>query len=255
MSIAVEAHRPGSRSLMIMVAAEAKMVMRDTAGLIIPFALPLLIMLMSASAAGDETVANGRTVLEVFVLPLALTMVIATIGIINMPSFLAYYRRAGILRRLAVTPASAAMVLTAQVIVSAAQTVIGVAIAMAVAMFGFGAQLPVHLGTALAVFALAASAMYALGMVVAAVAPTPNSAVAIGLVAFFAVGALGGMFGGRDALPEPLARIGELLPFGASIDALGSAWVGATLPLEALISLGVTVVLGTTIAATVFRWG
>lgn len=255
MSIAVESHRPGSRSLMIMVAAEAKMVMRDTAGLIIPFALPLLIMLMSASAAGDETVANGRTVLEVFVLPLALTMVIATIGIINMPSFLAYYRRSGILRRLAVTPASAALVLTAQVIVSAAQTVIGVAIAMAVAMFGFGAQLPVHLGTALAVFALAASAMYALGMVVAAVAPTPNSAVAIGLIAFFAVGALGGMFGGQDALPEPLARIGELLPFGASIDALGAAWVGATLPLEALISMAVTIAAGTTIAATLFRWG
>lgn len=255
MSIAVESHRPGSRSLMIMVAAEAKMVMRDTAGLIIPFALPLLIMLMSASAAGDETVANGRTVLEVFVLPLALTMVIATIGIINMPSFLAYYRRSGILRRLAVTPASAALVLTAQVIVSAAQTVIGVAIAMAVAMFGFGAQLPVHLGTALAVFALAATAMYALGMVVAAVAPTPNSAVAIGLIAFFAVGALGGMFGGQDALPEPLARIGELLPFGASIDALGAAWVGATLPLEALISMAVTIAAGTTIAATLFRWG
>lgn len=255
MSIAVEARRPGSRSLMIMVACEAKMVVRDTAGLVIPLALPLLIMLMSASAAGDEVVANGRTVLEVFVLPLALTMVIATIGIINMPSFLAYYRRAGILRRLAVTPASAAMVLTAQVIVSAAQTLIGVAIAMAVAMIGFGAQLPVDVSATVAVFVLAAGAMYALGMVVAAVAPTPNSAVAIGLIAFFAVGALGGMFGGRDSLPEPLARIGELLPFGASIDALGATWVGATVPLESLISMGVTVVAGTIIASALFRWG
>lgn len=255
MSIAIDTHRPGSRSLMIMVACEAKMVVRDTAGLIIPLALPLLIMLMSASQASGEIIAEGRTVLEVFVLPLALTMVIATIGIINMPSFLAYYRRAGILRRLAVTPASAAMVLTAQVIVSVAQTVIGVAIAMAVAMFGFGAQLPVNLGAALAVFVLAAAAMYALGMVVAAVAPSPNSAVAIGLVSFFAIGALGGMFGGRDALPEPLAQIGELLPFGASVDALGAAWVGATLPLEALISLGVTVVLGSVVAALTFRWG
>lgn len=254
MSIAIESHRPGSRSLMIMVASEAKMVLRDTAGLIIPLALPLLIMLMSASAASGEVVAEGRTVLEVYVLPLALTMVVATIGIINMPSFLAYYRRSGILRRLAVTPASAAMVLTAQVIVSAAQTVVGVAIAMAVAMIGFGAQLPVNVGTALAVFVLAAASMYALGMVVAAVAPTPNSAVAIGLIAFFAVGALGGMFGGRDALPEPLARIGELLPFGAAIDALGAAWVGATPPLEALISMGATVVLGTVVASALFRW-
>lgn len=254
MSIAVEARRPGSRSLMIMVACELKMVLRDTAGLVIPLALPLLIMLMSASAAGGEVVANGRTVLEVFILPLALTMVIATIGIINMPSFLAYYRRAGILRRLAVTPASAAMVLTAQVIVSLAQTLIGVAIAMTVAMVGFGAQLPVDPAAALAVFLLAAAAMYALGMVVAAVAPTPNSAVAIGLIAFCAVGALGGMFGGRDALPEPLARVGELLPFGASIDALGATWAGATPPLEALISMAATVLLGSALAAVLFRW-
>lgn len=48
-----------------------------------------------------------------FVLPLVLIMVIATIGVVNMPSFLAYYRRAGILRRLAVTPASPVMVLVA----------------------------------------------------------------------------------------------------------------------------------------------
>ncbi len=53
----------------MLVRCEAKMVMRDTAGLIVPVGLPLLILAMSASTASTETVVNERTVLEVFVLP------------------------------------------------------------------------------------------------------------------------------------------------------------------------------------------
>ena len=91
-------------------------------------------------------------------------------------------------------------------------------------------------------------------MVVAAVSPTPNAAVAIGLVGFLGLGALGGMFGGREALPDPLARIGDHLPFGAGVQALQQAWLG--LPLEAapLLSLAAAVVVGVVISALCFRW-
>ncbi|APU17431.1 MULTISPECIES: ABC transporter permease [Actinoalloteichus] len=254
MSTAIEARRPGMKAWLTLIRCEAKMVARDTAGLVVPIGLPLLILVMSASSAGDEVVSNGRTALDLFVLPLVLTMVIATVGIINMPSFLAYYRRTGILRRLSVTPASPSMVLIAQVIVSVIQTVIGLTVAVAVAFLGFGANLPAHLGTAVGVYLLAMAAMYAVGMIVAAIAPTPNSAVAIGLVTFFAFGALGGMFGGPDSLPDVLASIGEWLPFGAAVDALAAAWVGAAVEASQLISLGATTVLGAVIAAVFFRW-
>ncbi|AOS65569.1 ABC transporter permease [Actinoalloteichus hymeniacidonis] len=254
MSTAIENHRPGVAAWVTLIRCEAKMVIRDTAGLIVPIGLPLLILVMSASSASDEIVANGRTALDLFVLPLALTMVVATVGIINMPSFLSYYRRTGILRRLSVTPASPTMVLVAQVVVSVIQTTIGLGAAIAVAFLGFGANPPVHLGTALGVYVLVMAAMYALGMLVAAVAPTPNSAVAIGLVMFFALGALGGMFGGPDALPDALATIGDWLPFGASVDALAAAWGGEPVAVQSLISLGVTTVLGVGVAAALFRW-
>lgn len=243
-----------ARSGLVMVRCEAKMVARDTAGLIVPIGLPLLILVMSASSASDQIVADGRTALDLYVLPLVLTMVIATIGIINMPSFLAYYRRTGILRRLAVTPASPVTVLLAQVVVSVIHAVIGITAALAVAMLAFDAGPPTHLATALGVFVLAMAAMYGVGMVVAAVAPTPNSAVAIGLVAFFALGALGGMFGGRDALPDAVATVGEWLPFGASVEALAAAWSGAATEPAHLVSLGVTTVVGGGVAGLLFRW-
>ncbi|SED78651.1 ABC transporter permease [Ruania alba] len=191
MTTEIQAQRPGLRAWRTLVVCEAKMVARDTSGLIVPLGLPLLILLMSASSAGEQVVQNGRTALEVFVLPLALTIVIAMIAIVNMPSFLAYYRRTGILRRLAVTPASPALVLVAQLVVSLIQAALGIGIALAVAALAFGAGPPENLAAAIGSFTLASLAMYSVGMVVASVAPTPNSAVAIGLVAFFALGALG----------------------------------------------------------------
>lgn len=248
------ARRPGPKSWLALVGAEAKMVTRDISGLIIPLGLPLLILVMSAAPASQEVIVNGRTALDLFVLPLVLTVIIATIGIINMPSFLAYYRRSGILRRLAVTPASPAMVLVAQVLVSLLQAVLGLTLALVVAFWGFGANPPAHLWSGVGIFLLALAAMYALGMLVAAVAPTPNSAVAIGLVLFFAFGALGGLFGGVQMLPDALAPLADWLPFGAAVQALGSAWAGVALELTHLISLVTTTVIGTGVAIWLFRW-
>ena len=253
MSTVTAARRPGPNAWLTLVMCEAKMVVRDTAGLVVPVLLPVLILVMSAQSAGDQEV-GGLTALEFYVLPLVLTMVLASIGVINMPSFLAYYRRTGILRRLAATPASPAMVLVAQVVVSVLQALVGLALALAAAFLVFDARPPVHLGAAVGVYVLAMAAMYAVGMIVAAVAPTPNSAVAIGLITFFALGALGGMFGGPGSLPEAVATVGERLPFGASVAALSDAWVGAPVDPVHLVSLGVATAVGAATAGLLFRW-
>ncbi|MEO3795022.1 ABC transporter permease [Nonomuraea sp. B10E15] len=249
-----DARRPGLGSWLTLIRCEARMVVRDTAGLVVPIGLPLLVLVMNASSAGGEVVVNGRTVLDLYVLPLVLAIIIATIGVVNMPSFLAYYRRAGILRRLSVTPASPAMVLIAQAAVSALQTIIGIGAALAVAVLVFDANLPLRPVTALGLLLLATAAMYAVGMIVAAVAPTPNSAVAIGLVAFFALGALGGLFGSRESLPETLAMVGEWLPFGATVEVLSNAWAGTPIEPLHLVSLSVTVLVGGAVSAAFFRW-
>ncbi|GAA1490307.1 ABC transporter permease [Brachybacterium sacelli] len=246
--------RPGLRSLAVLVLSEAKMVVRDTAGLIVPLGLPLLILLTSAGSSGEQVITAGRTALDLFVLPLVITMVLTMVGVLNMPSFLAYYRRSGILRRLALTPASPVTVMAAQVIVSILQSVLGITLALVVALTVFGARPPVDLLPALGVLALAAAAMYAMGMIVAATAPTPNSAVAIGLIGFLLLGATGGMFGGLQSLPEPIARIGGHLPFGATVEALGAAWAGQPVGAAPLLSLVAAIVVGVTIASWLFRW-
>lgn len=146
------------------------------------------------------------------------------------------------------------MVLIAQVIVNVLQSALGITLAAVVARLLFGAKPPIDLGIALGVLVLTAAAMYALGMVVAALAPTPNSAVAIGLVLFLGLGATGGMFGGRGSLPEPVAELGAVLPFGAGVDALSAAWAGQSIEVGSLVSLMVTIAVGGVVAAALFRW-
>ncbi|MEV4839149.1 ABC transporter permease [Nonomuraea sp. NPDC049486] len=250
----IPVYRPGPRAFGQMLICELKMVARDTAGLIVPIGMPVLILVMNASSAGEHVVAHGRTALDVFVLPLVFAIVMATTGIVNMPSFLAAYRHSGILRRLGVTPASPMMVLVAQAVVGIVQIAVGIAVAYAVAMLAFGANTPVNIGAALGVLALTVAAMYAVGLIVAALSPTPNSAVAIGLTLFFLLGATGGMFGGMQNLPEAVATIGQWLPFGAGVQALSSAWVGAPVEAAHLVALAANVVFGTVIAAVFFRW-
>lgn len=251
---ATAAHRPGFGAWLRLCVCEAKMTARDVAGLVVPLGLPLLILLTSASGASTEVVTADRTVLDLFVLPLVFVMIATMIGVLNMPSFLAYYRRAGILKRLATTPLSPLMVLAAQVAVSFVQAAIGMGIAYGFAAILFGANPPHHPWTAVGVLLATMLAMYGIGMIVASISPTPNSAVAIGLIGFLGIGALGGMFGSREALPDWLAAVGEALPFGAGVEALTAAWAGQPVEPAHLVSLAASVVIGGVVAALLFRW-
>ena len=254
------AARPGLDAWWRLTLTEGKLVALDTAGLVIPLGMPVLILVMAGLGITDEDLAasapafNGMSALEGYIVPMTLAMVVAIIGLVNMPSFLATYRRYGILRRLSATPANPLMVLVAQVLVSLAQTVVGVGLAVGTAVVAFDLEAPAGLLATGGAILLTALAMYGIGMVVAAISPTPNSAVAIGLVAFFATMALGGGFGNRDALPERLAEVGGYLPFGAGLDVIGAAWVGESADGAQLLALAAAAAIGVLVGVRLFRW-
>ncbi|ROR72059.1 ABC transporter permease [Bogoriella caseilytica] len=250
------ARRPGLDAWGQMILAEGRSVVRDTAGLVVPLGLPLLLMLAQAFGNSEQIVpdSGGRSVLEVFILPVTLVMIVALVGVVNMPSFLAMHRKEGLLRRLAATPAHPAMVLVSQVIISALQTAAGFALALGVVGFAFGLRGPVDLARTIGVVLLIAAAMYAVGMLVGALVPSTNAAIAVGLLAFLLMGAAGGMFGGTDNLPQGIATVGEWLPYGAGVQVFEAAWMGQQIETDHLLALGIAVVLGTLSAVRFFRW-
>lgn len=253
---AVASTRPPAAAWGRLVLAEVRMVCRDPSGLVVPLAVPLLLLVMfGLSGAGTPVPGTGGlTVLDLYGAPIALMVVLASVGVINMPSFLATYRRTGVLKRLSVTPVHPSMVLLAQVVTSLAQTVLGVALALVVGRLAFGLAVPRDLGAAVGVLLLATAALFALGLLVAAVSPTPGSSVAIGMVVFFGIGAAGGLFGPTDVLPDGLARVGDVLPFGAGIQGLQAAWLGEPVPVASVVGLVVTTLLCSALSARLFRW-
>ncbi|AXR73947.1 MULTISPECIES: ABC transporter permease [Auritidibacter] len=243
------------KSMMMLVRSEAKMILREPSDLLIPLGLPLLILVMWGFQTRDAPpIAGDRSVLDVIGLPVAFTTTIALIGIINMPTLLTTYRKTGVLRRLALTPISPLRVLSSQVAVSVAQAVVGIALAFTVGAIAFDAGTPTDLLPALGVIVLTVLAMYSIGMVLASLAPSPSATLACGFVIFLGFGALGGMFGGIDALPEILGTVGSILPFGAAVEALGATWVGAPVDAKNIISLIACSVAGITVSALTFRW-
>ncbi|WP_120006320.1 ABC transporter permease [Nesterenkonia muleiensis] len=252
----IQARRPGAAAWLRMIQAEAKMITRDTSGMIVPLGLPVLLLVMQGMMFDDlhQEVGPGVTVLDVYALPVVITLVLAMVAMMNFPSFLATYRKTHILRRLAVTPASPVMVLVAQIVVSFIQVLLGMAIAFGIALIFFDANLPTDVPMAVMVLLASSVAMYALGIMVASVAPTPNAAIAIGIVVFFGTAALGGMFGPVENLPDTLAEIGAWLPFGAAVEAFQSTWLGETVAWQNWTSLAATTLIGTGVAAALFRW-
>ncbi|GAA1728364.1 ABC transporter permease [Aeromicrobium alkaliterrae] len=252
---ALRPHRPGPRAGALLLRAELCSVARDTAGLVLPLLMPTLILVMYGMQAADQPVdGTDLSYLEAFGVPMAIAMVLSLIGVVNMPSFLAAYRHAGVLRRLGVTPLRPSAVLVAQVVASAIQSVVGIALALGVAVWAFDVALPGSLWWALLVLLLGAAGLYGLGMIVAAVAPTPNASVAIGMVTFFAIGAVGGMFGPVSTFPDTVATIGGWLPFGAVTEALRAAWAGAVPEPRHLLALAVVALAGLLVAVRTFRW-
>ncbi|MCP2255872.1 ABC-2 type transport system permease protein [Prauserella aidingensis] len=246
---------PGLRAWRALVAHEGRMVRRDTAGLVIPLGLPMLLLVMNGSGDSPPVPGlGGMTYQLAYVLPMVIVLTIATVGVINMPSFLATYRRYKILRRLAVTPARPSMVLVAQAVVGLAQAAAGIVLVVVAAAVLFDLSPPADpLGLAVALV-LTTTAMFALGMLVAAVSPTPNAALAIGLVSFFVLMALGGGFGPRGNLPDGVATVGAHLPFGAGLDALRAAWTGGPLDIAQLGVLAGVTVVAAAVSARLFRW-
>src|SRR5690625_7589589 len=65
-----------------MLLAEARSIIRDTSGLIIPIGLPTLLMVMNGLGQdADQRLPGGSTVMNAIIMPLTITMVVALVGV------------------------------------------------------------------------------------------------------------------------------------------------------------------------------
>jgi ABC-2 type transport system permease protein len=225
--------------------AELRLFVREPLAIFFILAFPLILLWLNGSQFGNEV---GRLV------PGYVALVLATVGLTQLPGVLATYRERGILRRLATTPVPPATVLGAQLVVYLLAGAVGVALLLAAATVFYDLALPRAAAAAALVYAAGAIAMCALGFLVAALAPNARTANAIGFVVYFPMIFLCGAVIPRHALAASMRRIGEFLPLGPVVTGLDDAWSGAGLDLAALAALTAMVVVAWVVGARVFRW-
>lgn len=158
--------------------------------------------------------------------PVAVLLGLIVGGLQGMPPTLTGYRETGVLRRMSTTPVRPSALLTAQMLVVGAASLLSALTTLAVGRLAFRVALPEQPFGYLLALLLALGASLALGAVLCALSRTVKIAAAAGSTALFPAMFCAGVWLPVEAMPDVLAGIVGRTPFGAAARALNEAAAG-----------------------------
>jgi len=253
--------RTGTRGLSALIAAEAKLFLRDPGNLffVVFFPTVLLIGMGYAIPGMREPITDlpepwlGLRAVDLFA-PLMLCVAAATGGLTTVAAYLAGYRETGVLRRMATTPMRPQGVLSAQILVQLAGVAVGGALSLLVASLVFGTPMPQNPLLALVVFLLAVAAMFSIGVLIGGLAPKGATASGIGMLIYFPMLFVAGLWTPGPLMPDAVEKVATFTPLGAASQAMNDAWFGLGMPWLQLAVMAVWAVVVFAIATRTFRW-
>ncbi len=244
------------RALRRLITTEARLALREPAGLVWGIGLPVLLLVIFGNIPKfslPEAKFGGETPLDVY-LPILCSMVLAMLALFSIPGPLATYREQGVLRRMATTPVSPAAVLTAQLVVNLVLAAAAIGLILGIGTTAFGLNAPRQpLGFALALV-LTAVALFGLGLWVAAIARTAKAAQAIAGACFFPLEFLAGLWVPRQVMPSGLRNISDYTPLGAAVQGLQDSIGGSFPSTRTLLVLAAYTVAFGVAAVRMFSW-
>ena len=195
--------------------------------------------------------AGGYRFIDAWV-PSLIVISLAMLALQSIPAAVATYREQGVLRRLATTPVHPANLLGAQLLIHVVVALAGIGLMLGLANAVYDVPMPKHPLAFVATLLLGVVSTFALGLIAASVARTAKIAGGIAMIAFLPIMFFGGVYLPRPLLPEVVRRIGDYIPPGSQ--PLQDAWVGAGVQPLQLVVLAGFAVIGTALAAKLFRW-
>ncbi|MGW3359447.1 ABC transporter permease [Streptomyces bungoensis] len=186
--------------------------------------------------------------------PVAVLIALIMSGVQSLPQVLTGHRERGVLRRMRLTPVRPSALLSAQMAVQGTVALGSALLALVVGRTAFGVALPRQPAGYLLALLLTTAAALALGSLVSAVSRTTKIAGAIGSAVFFPMMFCAGVWLPVREMPDALARVVGLTPFGAAARALDQAAAGHWPGWDHLGVLAGWAVLLTAGAARWFRW-
>jgi ABC-2 type transport system permease protein len=228
---------------------ERRMFWRNPSAAFFNFLLPLLLLVLIASAFagdGDE--------LEVLVPGVAGMGVLAT-TFTALAFNLTLLREEGVLKRIRGTPMPAGAYLAGLIGSSALNAVVQVALVVLIGNVAYGVALPVD-PMLLALFTVLGVVCFAsLGIAFSHVIPNEDAAPAYTNAIFLPLLFISGVFYSANELPEALRTVAEVLPLKHLIDGLSEAIVGGGGNAAAAAAVvGAWALGGVVLAVRYFRW-
>jgi ABC-2 type transport system permease protein len=227
---------------------ERKMFWRNPSAAFFNFLLPLLLLVLTATAfnVADEG-------LDVLIPGVAGMGVLAT-TFTSLAYNLTWLRDEGILKRIRATPMPPAAYVAGLIGSAALNAVVQVAIVITIGSLVYGVDWP-HDPALLVLFTLLGVVCFsALGIAFSHVIPNEEAAPAYTNAVFLPLIFISGVFYSADELPEALKVIAEALPLKHLIDGLSEAIVGGGDAGTAALVLAAWTVVGVVLAVRFFRW-
>ncbi len=230
---------------------ERKLFWRNPSAAFFNFLLPLLLLLLVASAF-----ASDQDELNVLIPGIAGMSVMAT-TFHSLAMTLPFLREQGILKRVRGTPMPAASYLTGLLGNAVANAFVQVALVVVIGNLLYGVDWPRNPAALLAFTALGVACFGALGIAFSHAIPNVDSAPAYANAVFLPVIFISGVFYSADSLPPVLLAVAEALPLKHVIDGLSGAIVtgeGLAGNVTALAVVATWGLAGVLAAVRFFRW-
>ncbi|MBO1336427.1 ABC transporter permease [Streptomyces sp. VRA16 Mangrove soil] len=247
---------PASKANRAVLRTEFTLFRREAGSLIgiLLFPVALLVILGSIPSFREADDGLGGIRLVDAYVPVTVLLAMIAGGIQSMPPIITGYRERGVLRRMSTTPVRPSALLSAQMAIHGTAIVLGAALCLAVGRIAFDVALPRQIPGYLLALVLSVVVALALGALIASRARTTKISNAVGTAVFFPAMFCAGVWVPVQAMPDALAHIVELTPFGAAAQAMNQAMAGDWPAWSHLLVLAVWAVGLSGAAARWFRW-
>ncbi len=201
------------KSLQTLTLTDIRLFLREPFAVFFALAFPSLLVLLFGSMYGNTPVEmfGGYGTMDIS-MPGYTALILATVGLMNIPIATATYRESGVLRRFSVTPLRPLAYIVADMTANLLATVVGM---LGVVLLG---ALIHHVRFEGQVWAVALAVFYcflpmaAFGYLIAGVAPGARAAQIIGLLVLYPMIFLSGAGMPLEILPESIRKLANFLP-------------------------------------------
>lgn len=232
--------------------AELRLFLREPAAMFFTLVLPVLLLVLNGSTNQDGTL-GGVSAIDILV-PGFIALVIATLGLTNVPGTMATYRERGVLRRLQATPVRPTSILGAQLVVQGLVATVGLAVLVAIGAVAFDLSMPANPLAVAVAYVLGVLGFAGFGFVMASLLPTARASQAVSFAIYLPMIFLSGATWPREMLPDWAHTLSSFLPLTYVVEAIKEPWVHGTWHAGALALLAGMTVAGLALSSRLFRW-